>query len=82
MSSNTLSPKRSLWSRLPVVHQLQQSVGLQRGMLVVGLVICGIFVLAAIFAPWIAPFGFNQLSDNQGHQFGAQVPPSPAQVGS
>ena len=31
--------KRSLWRRLPVVHQLRQSVGLQRGMLVAGLVI-------------------------------------------
>lgn len=76
MSTRTLAPKRSLWSKLPIVHQLQQSVGLQRGMLVVGLVICGIFLLAAIFAPWLAPFRFNQLADAQGHQFGAQVPPN------
>ncbi|WP_349897900.1 ABC transporter permease [Parafrigoribacterium soli] len=77
MSTPTLTPKRSLWSRLPVVHQLQQSVGLQRGMLVVGLVICGIFLLTAIFAPWLAPYGFSQLADAHG-QFGAQVPPSSA----
>ena len=31
--------------RLPVVHQLRQSVGLQRGMLVAGLVITGVFLL-------------------------------------
>jgi peptide/nickel transport system permease protein len=72
----TTAPKRSLWSRLPVVHQLQQSVGWQRGMLVAGLVICAIFVLTAILAPLIAPYGYSQLSDENG-QFGAQVPPSP-----
>lgn len=67
--------KRSLWSRLPVVHQLRQSVGLQRGMLVAGLVITGIFVLTAIFAPLIAPYKYNQLRGPDG-PFGAQQPPS------
>jgi peptide/nickel transport system permease protein len=76
MTTATLTPRRSLWSRLPVVHQLQQSVGLQRGMLVTGLVICGVFLIAAIFAPLLAPYSFNQLVDADGHQFGAQVPPS------
>ncbi|WP_167050810.1 ABC transporter permease [Salinibacterium sp. ZJ77] len=65
---------RSLLLRLPVVHQLRQAVGLQRGMLIVGLVITGIFVLTAIFAPLIAPYGFAQLRDADG-LFGAQVPP-------
>jgi peptide/nickel transport system permease protein len=64
----------SLWSRLPVIHQLQQSVGLQRGMLIVGLTICAIFLLTAIFAPLIAPYGFAQLQDAHG-DFGAQDPP-------
>lgn len=67
--------KRSLWSRLPVVHQLRQSVGLQRGMLVAGLVITGIFILTAIFAPLIAPYKYNQLRGPDG-PFGAQQPPS------
>lgn len=67
--------KRSFWSRLPVVHQLRQSVGLQRGMLIAGLVITGVFVLVAIFAPIIAPYGFSQLS-GPGGQFGSQNPPS------
>lgn len=66
---------RSLVRRLPVIHQLRQSVGLQRGMLVAGLVITGIFVLAAIFAPLLAPYGYNQLSADDGN-FGAQQPPS------
>jgi peptide/nickel transport system permease protein len=63
------------WRRLPVVQQLRQSVGLQRGMLVTGLVITAVFVLVAILAPVIAPFGYNQLRGPDG-LFGAQQPPS------
>jgi peptide/nickel transport system permease protein len=66
---------RSLVARLPVVHQYRQSVGLQRGMLTAGLVICAIFLLAAIFAPLLAPYGFAQLSVD-GERFGARQPPS------
>jgi peptide/nickel transport system permease protein len=77
--TNSTARKRTIWSRLPVVHQLRQSVGLQRGMLVVGLVLTGIFILTAIFAPLIAPYGFAQLKDAHG-QFGSQQPPSPAHI--
>ncbi|WP_434317472.1 ABC transporter permease [Leifsonia sp. P73] len=73
------SRKGTIWSRLPVVHQLRQSVGLQRGMLVTGLVLTGLFILVAIFAPAIAPYGFAQLKDAQG-QFGSQQPPSAAHI--
>ena len=59
---------------LPVVHQLRQSVGLQRGMLVAGLVITGVFVLIALLAPLVAPYGFAQLRDAAG-PFGAQLRP-------
>ena len=73
----TVQPARpAWWKRLPVVHQLRQSVGLQRGMLVAGLVITSIFLLTAIFAPLLAPFGYGQLRDDSG-TFGAQQPPSP-----
>ena len=68
--------KLRLLDRLPVVHQLRQSVGLQRGMLVAGLVLTGFFLLVAIFAPWLAPYGFAQLRGPDG-LFGAQQPPSP-----
>lgn len=68
-------PRRHLRDRLPVVHQLRQSVGLQRGMLVVGLVITGLFILTAILAPVLAPYGYNQLRSADG-AFGAQQPPS------
>jgi peptide/nickel transport system permease protein len=62
-----------------VVHQLRQSVGLQRGMLVAGLVLTALFVFVAIFAPVIAPFGFAQLRDLEG-PFGSQQPPSPEHI--
>jgi peptide/nickel transport system permease protein len=61
--------------QLPLVRQVKQSVGLQRGMLVVGLVLTGGFVLAAVFAPLLAPYEYNQLRDANG-PFGAQAHPS------
>ena len=81
MTATTPTPVQrvALWKRLPIVHQLRQSVGLQRGMLIAGLVIVGIFLLTAIFAPLIAPYGFSQLSDENGN-FGAQVAPGGAHV--
>jgi peptide/nickel transport system permease protein len=66
---------RRWWRRLPIVHQLRQSVGLQRGMLIVGLVITGFFIILALFAPWLAPYGYSQLRGPDG-LFGAQQPPS------
>src|SRR5690349_11335377 len=69
------APRRVRWHRLPVVRQLRQSVGLQRGMLVAGLALTGLFVLAALLAPLIAPYGFGQVRDSGGN-FGAQDPPS------
>jgi peptide/nickel transport system permease protein len=63
--------------RLPLVRQLQQSVGLQRGMLVAGLMLSGLFLLTAILAPVLAPYEYNQLRDPSG-TFGAQQEPSSA----
>ena len=63
---------RSRLERLPVIHQLRQSVGLQRGMLVAGLVLTGIFLLCALLAPWIAPYSYSQVSGADGANFGAQ----------
>jgi peptide/nickel transport system permease protein len=67
--------RRRSWRTLPVVLQLRQSIGLQRGMLVAGLVLTGIFLFTAIFAPLLAPYEFNQLRDANG-PFGAQAHPS------
>lgn len=59
-------PKQPLFSRLPVVSHLKKSVGLQRGMLIVGVVLSGLFILTSIFAPLLAPYGYSQLSDASG----------------
>ncbi|KHK95161.1 peptide ABC transporter permease [Microbacterium mangrovi] len=67
--------KRSLLSRIPVISQLRQSVGLQRFMLVLGLVLTVTFILVAAFAAWIAPYGWAQQSVN-GHAFGTTMPPN------
>jgi peptide/nickel transport system permease protein len=74
MSTVTPTRRRVFVQGLPVIRSLRQSVGLQRGMLVTGLVLCAIFVLTAIFAPLIAPYGYSQLKDANGN-FGAQDPP-------
>jgi peptide/nickel transport system permease protein len=68
-------PRRSRWRRLPIVHQLHQSVGLQRGMLVAGLLLSAAFILTAVLAPLLAPYGYGQLRDADG-PFGAQVAPT------
>ena len=71
----TAAPRRSRWRRLPIVHQLHQSVGLQRGMLIAGLVLSAAFILTAVLAPLLAPYGYGQLRDADG-PFGAQVAPT------
>lgn len=63
-----------LADRIPVLKQLRQSVGLQRGMLIAGLVLCGVFLLAAAFAPLIAPYGYAQLSSDAGGFAPRQAP--------
>jgi peptide/nickel transport system permease protein len=74
-----LRAHRPLRDRLPVVAQLRRSVGLQRGMLVAGLVLTGLFLLVALLAPVLAPYGFSQLRDADG-LFGAQQEPSAAHL--
>ena len=64
-----------MWRRLPVVRELRESVGVQRFMLVTGVVLTAIFVLTALLAPVIAPYGYNQ-SRAGGEGFGSHQPPS------
>jgi peptide/nickel transport system permease protein len=71
--------RRRGWRSLPPIRQLRQSVGLQRGMLVAGLVLSGLFLFTAIFAPLLAPYEYNQLRDPSG-PFGSQQPPSAEHV--
>lgn len=67
---------RKFLGNLPPFKQLKMSFGVQRLMLIIGLLIVGLFLLMAAFAPWIAPYGFAQLQYENGDYFGAQVPPN------
>ena len=51
-----------LWKRLPVVVQLRRSTGWQRAMLITGVVICALYLIVAIAAPLIAPYGLDRKS--------------------
>lgn len=42
------------------VSPITQTRGVARWILLAGLFITGVFVVAAIFAPWVAPYGFAQ----------------------
>ncbi|QIK62784.1 ABC transporter permease [Leucobacter viscericola] len=65
------------WHSWPLIKQIRQSIGLQRGMLVAGLVLVFIFVVVALFAPVLAPYGFSALSGPDG-DFGSLQAPSAA----
>ena len=54
---------------------VRQSHGLQRFMLLLGFAIIAAFVFIAIFAPWLAPYGFNA-DRSGGVLFGTQQAPS------
>jgi len=66
--------KQPLIYRLPVISHFRKSVGLQRGMLVTGLVLTIFFLVTTVLAPFIAPYGYSQLSDASG-TFPAQQAP-------
>ncbi len=57
---------RSLLSTL--ISPFSRTQGVARWMLVVGALITTVFVICALFAPWIAPYGFAQFQDS-GEQF-------------
>ena len=64
------------YGKLPVVRDLMIAVGWQKAMLVTGLVITGVFLLVAVFAPLIAPYGYSQIKDADGVSFPTQAAPS------
>ncbi|MEU8897872.1 ABC transporter permease [Nocardia sp. NPDC048505] len=49
--------------------------GLQRATLILGLALIALFVVAAVFAPLLAPYGFSQIQEN-GTEFVRQQAPS------
>ncbi|GAA1955538.1 ABC transporter permease [Microbacterium deminutum] len=68
--------KKPLLDRIPVISQLRQSVGLQRVMLIAGMALTTLFIVTAVFAKFIAPYGWAQQSVD-GVDFGTLQPPNP-----
>jgi peptide/nickel transport system permease protein len=62
-------------SRIPGMDAVRATSGFQRGMLLAGVLIFGFFVVLAVFASWLAPYGFNQDRAN-GKAFLTQQGPS------
>jgi peptide/nickel transport system permease protein len=60
------------------LNQIWNTKGLARWMLTFGVVVTAIFIIFAIFAPWIAPYDFNQTRDAAGVKFPKLDPPSSA----
>lgn len=63
-------------SRIPGLDAVRATSGFQRGMLVAGALIVLFFVVVAVFAKQIAPYGFNDDRDKNGHIFGRLIAPS------
>ncbi|MBY4127758.1 ABC transporter permease [Rhodococcus fascians] len=68
-------PTRPHRRGIPGVAFVKSTSGLQRVTLIVGLALMVAFVLAALFAPLLAPYGFSQTSDG-GADFARQAAPS------
>lgn len=62
-------------SRIPGVAAMRATSGFQRGMLVFGASIVMFFIILAVFAPWLAPYGFDQAGKGS-TSFPTQAPPS------
>jgi peptide/nickel transport system permease protein len=64
---------------IPLPARVRGSVGLQRAMLLTGTALTGLFLLAAVAAPLLAPYGYGQL-ERGGKLFGSQQHPSGAHL--
>ncbi len=57
---------------------MRQTGGVQRAMLLTGAVITFIFLILALFAPWISPYGFDDVTNSAGVRFIPLQAPSAA----
>ena len=71
-----VSTKTPFWTKIPIIKELRVAVGWQKGMLITGLAITAFFLLVALFAPLIAPYGHAQIKAADGTSFPAQAAPS------
>ncbi|QIS08555.1 ABC transporter permease [Nocardia arthritidis] len=63
--------------RIPGLRLFAMTVGVQRATLVLGVGLVALFVIVALLAPWIAPYGLSQ-SSSDGVNFVSQQAPSAA----
>lgn len=70
----TEPPKKASHGLRRVLAPIREAHGLAKFMLWAGLVITGAFVLIAIFAPWIAPYGYDSY-ESGGQRFPKQEAP-------
>ena len=68
-------PEGAVLTCAKLIKQIWNTKGLARWIFLVGLVVTILFVVAAIFAPWIAPFDYNQTRDAAGVKFPKLAPP-------
>ena len=59
-----------------LLRQVWNTQGLARWMFATGVAITAVFVVFAVFAPWIAPFDFNQTRLPDGVKLPKLAPPS------
>ena len=58
------------------IAPIREARGLPKWVLYVGVAIVLLFVVFAIFAPWISPYKFDQFMDGSGHRFPKSGAPS------
>lgn len=56
--------------------QIRETEGVAKYMLWAGLVLSALFVITAVFAPWIAPYDFDTYKSDSGERFPKQGAPS------
>jgi peptide/nickel transport system permease protein len=61
-----------------LIRPFATTQGVARWMLLIGTFLTAVFVICAVFAPWIAPYGFDQYRDANGKQFPQLGHPSSA----
>ncbi|NMM98393.1 ABC transporter permease [Bifidobacterium olomucense] len=79
ISNAKSNDQAGVWQRLiklPIIREIAESNGAQRGLIVTGLSFIVLFVLVALFAPLLAPYGFAQLKGADGATFGVLEAPS------
>jgi peptide/nickel transport system permease protein len=67
------APRFGGWARL--LHQIRQAEGTPKVLLYSGTAIVLVFIFLAIFAPLVAPYGFDQV-DSDGVRFAKQASPT------